>query len=96
MKSRLIAQRKTARVVLSMETVQQAVQELPALRQQLLVMNNNDPRIKTLDRIANWLRSLVKQGANATQYLDDAAYPKYAAVAKQYVDWVASLRNFLR
>ena len=88
MKSKLIARRKKATVLVSPETLRTAVQEgkniIPILE------SKKDPRLQQLMKAVQWLERVQKSPMGQTN-LDDQAYPQYAQTVQQYVRWVSQL-----
>jgi ribosomal protein L37AE/L43A len=94
MKSNLIARRKKAKLLVSLDTLRQAVQE--AYKLEPILQSTNDARLEQLHAATAWLSDILALGTDAERSLDDAASPRYAQTAKKYVNWIGQLAGQFR
>ncbi len=91
MKSAMLNRRfKKATVLVSRQTLEQAIQEGQALAEKLLQTNPNDP---SLDQIEQAVARLQGVWIRRRHYLDDAKQPGAAAEIKKDVDMIANMRH---
>jgi hypothetical protein len=109
MKSKVFSRRKTASkkatVLVSRETLEQAVQEANTMAEHMMETNANDARLDELDNTVAFLSSiLTKNPAEMQQegfssledYLDDAKAPEIAQKVKQGIDMIQQMRNAVK
>lgn len=103
MKSQMLNRRfKKATVLVSRQTLEQAIQEGEALAEKLLQTNPNDPLLDQIEQAVARLQGVLQMspqdmaadGASSLEdFLDDAKQPGYAAEIKKDVDMIAQNRQ---
>jgi DnaJ-domain-containing protein 1 len=96
MKSQMLnRRRKQATVLVSRQTLEQAISEGQALAEKLLQTNPNDPSLDQIEQAVARLQGVL-QSPNVEDQLDDAKQPGIAAEVKKDVDMIASKRQQAR
>lgn len=96
MKSAMLNRRqKKATVLVSRQTLEQAIQEGQALAENLLQTNPNDPSLDEIEQAVARLQGVMQMDP-LEDYLDDAKQPGYATEIKKDVDMIASKRQQAR
>lgn len=93
---------KKSTIVVSKQTVEQALNEGAVLAEEMFASNQNDPRIDELQNIMDHLSSVLNRdpqemradGASKIEdYFDDAVLPEQAQMIKREVDMIAKWRR---
>jgi hypothetical protein len=90
MKSKLIARRKKAKILVSVQTLRQAAEAAKNLIP--ILQSVNDPRLQRMGEVSRWLSNVISNPAMQGN-LDDQAYPQFAQTAQRYVAWVLQMSN---
>jgi hypothetical protein len=94
MSSKMIARRIIAKMLITKETVEQAVREANAIAEQLMDVNPNDPVLDKISAAADRLSALLNTGDDSN--FDDAMKPQEASQAKLDVDTILAARQATR
>ena len=94
MSSKMIARRKTSTMLVTKESVEQAIREANLLAEQLMDTNPNDKRLDEISEAADRLSALLTTGDDS--YFDNAVKPNEASQAKLDVDTIAEARRIFR
>ena len=104
-KSKLIVRRKKATVLVSVQTLQEAIKRANQVVEMLMKQNQNDPRINKVEGASNHMsrvltanpQQMKQDGASSiSDYMDDAKMPAEARKLKQEVDMISQLSTELR
>ncbi len=96
---------KKATILVSHQTLEQAIQEGEALAEKILQTNPNDPSLDQIEEAVARLQGVLHitpqemaaEGASSIEdYLDDAKQPGFAAEIKKDVDMIAQFRQQAR
>src|SRR5271165_6834461 len=106
MKSRMLSRlNKKSTILVSQQTLEQAVQEGEALAEQMLNADPHDPKLDQLEQAVSRLQGILHTSPQELQangvssledYLDDTTSPGFAEEIKRDVDMIAQMKNELR
>src|SRR5271169_639285 len=105
MESRMFNRHKQATILVSKNTLEQAIKEGNEVAEKLLQSSPNDPRLDQLEEAIGRLSGVLtksqgemqQEGASGLEdYLDNSKMPDAAAVIKKDVDFIAQQRQGLR
>ena len=104
-KSKLIIRRKKATVLVSVQTLQEAIKRANLAVEMLMKQDQNDPRINKIEGASNHMSRILtanpqqmKQDgvSSIADYMDDAKMPAEARKLKQEVDMISQISSELR
>lgn len=104
-KSQLIIRRKKSTVLVSVQTLQEAIKRANAVVEMLMKQNQNDPRMNKIEAASNHMSRILTANPQQMQhdgvsqisdYMDDAKSPAEARKLKQEVDMISQTFNELR